>query len=64
MAPQPKKVAIDQTAQAIVFGYHRFVNQVHRPDTEITPQAFEQQMQELKNRGITVIARFLGVETR
>src|SRR5438105_7801885 len=55
MAPQPKKVAIDQTAQAIVFGYHRFVNQVRRPDTEITPQAFEQQMQELKNRGITVI---------
>jgi len=54
-APQPKKVAIDQTAQAIVFGYHRFVNQVRRPDTEITPQAFEQQMQELKNRGITVI---------
>jgi len=55
VAPQPKKVAVDQTAQVIVFGYHRFVNQVHRPDTEITPQAFEQQMQELKNRGITVI---------
>src|SRR5204862_2285297 len=30
-------------------------NQVRRPDTEITPQMFEQQMQELKNRGITVI---------
>jgi peptidoglycan/xylan/chitin deacetylase (PgdA/CDA1 family) len=55
VAPQPKRVAVDQTAQVIVFGYHRFVNQVHRPDTEITPQAFEQQMQELKNRGITVI---------
>src|SRR5437762_8289797 len=52
----PAKVAVDQTAQVIVFGYHRFVNQVHRPDTEITPQAFEQQMQELKNRGITVIS--------
>ena len=52
---QPKKVAVDQTAQVLVFGYHRFVNQVHRPDTEITPQAFEQQMEELKNRGITVI---------
>lgn len=52
---QNKKVAIDQTAQVIVFGYHRFVNQVRRPDTEITPQAFEQQMQELKNRGISVI---------
>src|SRR5437868_10102831 len=55
IASQPKKVAVDQTAQAIVYGYHRFVNQVRRPDTEITPQAFEQQMQELKNRGITVI---------
>jgi Predicted xylanase/chitin deacetylase len=54
-ASQPKKVAIDQTAQVIVYGYHRFVNQVRRPDTEITPQAFEQQMQELKNRGITVV---------
>ena len=51
----PAKVAIDQTAQVIVYGYHRFVNQVRRPDTEITPQMFEQQMQELKNRGITVI---------
>src|SRR5213083_667101 len=51
----PAKVAVDQTAQVIVYGYHRFVNQVRRPDTEITPQMFEQQMQELKNRGITVI---------
>jgi peptidoglycan/xylan/chitin deacetylase (PgdA/CDA1 family) len=55
-APTPlAKVAVDQTAQVIVYGYHRFVNQVRRPDTEITPQMFEQQMQELKNRGITVI---------
>src|SRR6476660_4759336 len=51
----PAKVAVDQTAQVIVYGYHRFVNQFRRPDTEITPQMFEQQMQELKNRGITVI---------
>jgi peptidoglycan/xylan/chitin deacetylase (PgdA/CDA1 family) len=58
----PAKVAVDQTAQVIVYGYHRFVNQVRRPDTEITPQMFEQQMQELKNRGITVIGMqdFLG----
>src|SRR2546429_5856753 len=51
----PAKVAVDQTAQVIVYGYHRFVNQVRRPDTEITPQMFEQQMQQLKERGITVI---------
>src|SRR2546430_9489293 len=51
----PARVAVDQTAQVIVYGYHRFVNQVRRPDTEITPQMFEQQMQELKNRDFTVI---------
>lgn len=46
---------IDQHAQVVIFGYHRFVNNVHRPDTEITPQAFEAQMQELKNKNISVI---------
>jgi peptidoglycan/xylan/chitin deacetylase (PgdA/CDA1 family) len=55
VAPVNIKPAIDQNAQVVIFGYHRFVNQVRRPDTEITPQAFEQQMQELKNKGITVI---------
>ncbi|MEP7071945.1 MAG: polysaccharide deacetylase family protein [Verrucomicrobiota bacterium] len=54
-AAGPKKIAIDQTAEVIIYGYHRFVSQVKRPDTEITPQAFEQQMQELKDRGIPVI---------
>src|SRR5438045_9474916 len=51
----PAKVAVDQTAQVIVYGYHRFVNQVRRPDTEIKPQMFEQQMREVKNRDITGI---------
>jgi peptidoglycan/xylan/chitin deacetylase (PgdA/CDA1 family) len=54
-APVITKPAIDQNAQVVVFGYHRFVNNVRRPDTEITPQAFEAQMQELKNKGISVI---------
>ncbi|HEX7517294.1 MAG TPA: polysaccharide deacetylase family protein [Chthoniobacterales bacterium] len=54
-APASIKPAIDQNAQVVVFGYHRFVNNVRRPDTEITPQAFEAQMQELKNKGISVI---------
>jgi peptidoglycan/xylan/chitin deacetylase (PgdA/CDA1 family) len=49
------KPAIDQNAEVVVFGYHRFVNNVRRPDTEITPQDFEKQMQELKTRGIAVI---------
>jgi peptidoglycan/xylan/chitin deacetylase (PgdA/CDA1 family) len=49
------KPVIDQNAQVVILGYHRFVNNVRRPDTEITPQAFEAQMQELKNKGIAVI---------
>ena len=49
------RVVVDQTAQVIIFGWHRFVDKVRRPDTEITPQDFEKQMQELKDRGISVI---------
>jgi peptidoglycan/xylan/chitin deacetylase (PgdA/CDA1 family) len=49
------KTVVDQTAQVVVFGWHRFVDKVRRPDTEITPQDFEKQMQELKDRGIFVI---------
>lgn len=55
-APVITKPAIDQNAQVVIFGYHRFVNNVRRPDTEITPQAFEAQMQELKNKNISVIS--------
>src|SRR5438067_2595454 len=54
-APVITKPAIDQNAQVVILGYHRFVNNVKRPDTEITPAAFEAQMQELKNKGIAVI---------
>jgi peptidoglycan/xylan/chitin deacetylase (PgdA/CDA1 family) len=39
----------------VIFGYHRFVNNVKNPDTEITPAAFEAQMKELKDKGISVI---------
>ena len=55
VAPVISKPAVDQNAQVVIFGYHRFVNSVRRPDTEITPQAFEAQMQELKNKNISVI---------
>jgi peptidoglycan/xylan/chitin deacetylase (PgdA/CDA1 family) len=55
VAPVITKPAVDQNAQVVILGYHRFVNNVRRPDTEITPQAFEAQMQELKNKGISVI---------
>jgi peptidoglycan/xylan/chitin deacetylase (PgdA/CDA1 family) len=54
-ASQTTKPVVDQNAEVIVYGYHRFVNKVRHPDTEITPQDFEKQMQTLKDRGITVI---------
>ena len=54
-APKVTKPVVDQTAQVLVFGWHRVVDKVRRPDTEITPQDFEKQMQELKDHGITVI---------
>src|SRR6202011_4491084 len=56
--PAPAKggrTVVDQTAQVLVFGWHRFVDKVRRPDTEITPAAFDKQMQELKDHGTTVI---------
>src|ERR1700730_12898985 len=54
-APKVTKPVGDQTAQVLVFGWHRFVDKVRRPDTEIMPQDFEKNMQELKERGISVI---------
>ena len=54
-APTIAKPVVDQTAQTIIYCYHRLVDKVRYPGTEITPQDFEKQMQELKNRGITVI---------
>jgi len=53
--PEPTARLIDQSAQVVVFGYHRFENKVRRPDTEITPEAFEAQMQELQDKKVAVI---------
>src|SRR6266513_454275 len=53
--PKIKKPVVDQTAQTLIFCYHRLVDKIHTPWTEITPAAFEAQMKELKDRGITVI---------
>src|SRR5215212_8688689 len=49
------KVAVDQTAQIIIFCYHRLVDKIRYPGTEIRPDDFEAQMKSLKERGITVI---------
>jgi hypothetical protein len=56
-APSPKitKPVVDQTAQTLIFCYHGLVEKVRFPGTQITPAAFEAQMKELKDRGITVI---------
>jgi peptidoglycan/xylan/chitin deacetylase (PgdA/CDA1 family) len=53
-APSPDILG-DQTAQMIVFGYHRFEKKVRQPDTEITPEAFEAQMKELQDHKIPLI---------
>jgi len=54
-APTISKPVVDQTAQTIIFCYHGLVDKVRFPGTQITPPAFEAQMKELKDRGITVI---------
>jgi peptidoglycan/xylan/chitin deacetylase (PgdA/CDA1 family) len=53
--PKITKPVVDQTAQTIILCYHLLVDKVRYPGTEITPAAFEAQMKELKDRGITVI---------
>src|SRR5216117_2607504 len=55
-SPKITKPVVDQTAQVIIFCYHRLVDKIRYPGTEITPAAFEAEMKELKDRGITVIS--------
>lgn len=55
-APKTTKPVVDQTAQTVIFCYHRLVDKIRYPGTEITPAAFEAQMKALKDRGITVIS--------
>jgi peptidoglycan/xylan/chitin deacetylase (PgdA/CDA1 family) len=54
--PKITKAVVDQTAQTIIFCYHRLVDKVRYPGTEITPADFEAQMKQLKDAGITVIS--------
>jgi hypothetical protein len=42
--PKIKKPVVDQTAQVLIFCYHRLVDKIRYPGTEITPAAFEAQM--------------------
>ncbi|HEV8422859.1 MAG TPA: polysaccharide deacetylase family protein [Chthoniobacterales bacterium] len=54
-SPSPTEPPIDRSGEVIVFGYHRFEKKVRRPDTEITPEAFEAQMKQLQDAKIPVI---------
>lgn len=53
--PKTAKPVVDQTSQAIIFCYHRLVDKVRAPGTEIKTADFEAQMTALKDHGITVI---------
>jgi len=56
--PSPSKITktvVDQTAQTLIFCYHGLVEKVRFPGTQITPAAFEAEMKQLKDAGITVI---------
>ena len=54
--PKITKPVVDQTAQVIIFCYHRLVDKIRYPGTEITPAAFEAEMKDLKDHGIKVIS--------
>ncbi len=54
--PKIKKPVVDQTAQALIFCYHRLVDKIRYPGTDIISAAFEAEMKELKDKGITVIS--------
>ena len=51
----PDTAVIDKSAQAIIFCYHRFVDKVRYPGTEIRPAEFEAQMKMLHDKKIPVI---------
>src|SRR5215813_14608167 len=53
--PKIKKPVVDQTAQVIIFCYHRLVDKMRYHGTEITPAAFEAQMKEMKKTSMNVI---------
>src|SRR5438094_8996170 len=55
-SPKVTKPVVDQAAQILIFCYHRLVDKIRYPRTEITPAAFEAEMKELKDRGITGIS--------
>src|SRR3954467_5692924 len=47
--PKVKKPVVDQTAQVLIFCYHRLVDKQDIPGTEKTPAAFAADMKEFKD---------------
>src|SRR5438874_13342267 len=54
-SPRKTKPVVDQTAQVIIFCYHRVVDKIRYPGTETTPPASEVHMKELTDAGMPVI---------
>jgi peptidoglycan/xylan/chitin deacetylase (PgdA/CDA1 family)/tetratricopeptide (TPR) repeat protein len=48
--------SINTSSQVAIFGYHRLVDPVRYPGTEITPSVFEAQMKQLQDSGVAVIS--------
>jgi peptidoglycan/xylan/chitin deacetylase (PgdA/CDA1 family) len=55
-AVQTTPTSFSTASQIAIFTYHRLVDTVRYPGTEIMPAVFEAQMKELKDKGITVIS--------
>jgi len=57
--------SINTASQVAIFDYHRLVDPVRYPGTEITPAVFEAQMKQLQDSGVAVIsiAGFSSVAT-
>lgn len=52
--PTPAEPEIDKTASVVVFCYHRFENRP-KDALALAPEAFEQQLQQIKDSGFTVV---------
>ena len=52
---EPTPIPINRHAQVVVLGYHRIVDNVRHANTEISKAEFEEQMQQIKDNGFTVI---------
>src|SRR5258708_8529340 len=52
--PKIKKPVVDQTAQVLIFCYHRLVGKIRYPGTEITPDVILPPLEQIEAKEITV----------